>query len=278
VETTESFLDSIRPKTLTVRPVLKFQHFALFVVIFGAGQALTQQTAPPDLSGVWKMNPEASHRSGDAARDMRVRIEQSGSDLTITLRGEEETVQKLHVGSQDNSNQIHGVPMKSAAQWEGKTLAVDSIATFPDGELRMSDLWSLSPDGITLTFKEHHQFGKEPPGNDTMVFDKQDPATWEPSGKPEMAEEKYKNIQVMKGMPASRLMPVMNMFTKSLGVQCSYCHVPGQFPSDDKPAKLTARNMLKMVHQINDENFPEHRQVSCWTCHRGSTKPETAPK
>ncbi len=30
--------------------------------------------------------------------------------------------------------------------------------------------------------------------------------------------------------------------------------------------------MLKMVHQINDENFAETRAVSCWTCHRGSTE------
>ena len=51
------------------------------------------------------------------------------------------------------------------------------------------------------------------------------------------AEQVYKNIQVMKGMPAARLMSAMNRLTQSLGVDCSHCHVPDALDKDDKPAK-----------------------------------------
>ena len=54
---------------------------------------------------------------------------------------------------------------------------------------------------------------------------------------PKPAEEVYKNIQVMKGVPAPRLMGAMQFFTKSLGVECSYCHVPNEFDKDDKAPK-----------------------------------------
>ncbi len=255
--------------------MIRSHYFVLFLASLWPSLALPQPTPPPDLSGVWKLNPQAS--SGKS-NDMRVRIEANGPDITITIRGDEETVEELRVGSDDNRNQIHGAPMKSAATWEGGTLVVESVATFEDGDLHMTDRWSLSPDGKTLTFKEHHQYKTEPPGDDTMVFYRQSSAAWEPSDKPQTAEEKYKNIQVMTGMPASRLMPVMKMFTKSLGVECSFCHIPGEFAKDDKPPKATARRMLKMVHQINDENFSGNRPVSCWMCHRGSMKPESEPK
>lgn len=53
------------------------------------------------------------------------------------------------------------------------------------------------------------------------------------------AEQVYKNIQIFKGVPASRLMAGMMRFSQFLGVDCAYCHVPNQFEKDDKPAKQT---------------------------------------
>src|SRR6185295_19843951 len=55
-----------------------------------------------------------------------------------------------------------------------------------------------------------------------------------------------KNIQVLKGMPSSQLLPVMHFMRTSLGVRCDYCHVAenGKYWVDDKPAKATARRML----------------------------------
>jgi len=95
---------------------------------------------------------------------------------------------------------------------------------------------------------------------------------------PKPAEEVYKNIQVLKGMPAPQLMGVMQSFTRSLGVKCDLCHVMGAFDKDDKPEKQTARKMIVMAHQINTDNFGGHMRVTCWTCHRGATEPESAAK
>ena len=38
-------------------------------------------------------------------------------------------------------------------------------------------------------------------------------------------EQKYKNIQVLKGLPASQMRPMMNYISASLGVSCAFCHV-----------------------------------------------------
>jgi hypothetical protein len=92
-------------------------------------------------------------------------------------------------------------------------------------------------------------------------------------------EEVYKNIQVFKGqgIPAGRLMMIMQMFTKSLGVDCAHCHVANAFEKDDQAAKQTARNMLRMVGNISREIYKGPTPVNCYTCHRGQAKPVAFP-
>src|SRR6185369_4642003 len=92
-------------------------------------------------------------------------------------------------------------------------------------------------------------------------------------------EQVQKNIQVLKGLPSSQLLPVMHFMRTSLGVRCDYCHVAenGKYWMDDKPAKQTARRMLQMVFEINEANFGGQPVVTCNTCHRGSTKPLPVP-
>src|SRR4029434_8452247 len=58
------------------------------------------------------------------------------------------------------------------------------------------------------------------------------------------AEEVFKNIQILKGAPALRVLGIMTTgFSASLGVDCAYCHVPGDWEKEDKPQKETARKM-----------------------------------
>ncbi len=72
-------------------------------------------------------------------------------------------------------------------------------------------------------------------------------------------------------------MPTMMAFKAALGVECTFCHVQGNFASDDKPEKETARHMITMAKNIN-ANFPDGQtHVTCYTCHRGATEPATAP-
>jgi hypothetical protein len=97
------------------------------------------------------------------------------------------------------------------------------------------------------------------------------------SSVPKKAEEQFKNIQTLKGIPADQLIPTMQFVTASLGVECEFCHVQGAFEKDDKKPKQTARKMMEMMFAINKDNFEGHRDVTCYSCHRGSTDPVGTP-
>lgn len=90
------------------------------------------------------------------------------------------------------------------------------------------------------------------------------------------AEQVYKNIQVFKGMPASELEPTMAFISGSLSVKCNHCHV-NPFSKDEKPTKLTARRMIQMVFDLNKGSFRGEKAVTCFTCHRGNSKPVSVP-
>jgi len=98
-----------------------------------------------------------------------------------------------------------------------------------------------------------------------------------PATAPKKAEEQFKNIQVLKGMPADQLFPTMQFMAASLGVECDFCHVQNAFDKDDKKPKQIARKMIEMMITINQENFEGHRQVTCNSCHRGSPNPVAIP-
>ena len=95
------------------------------------------------------------------------------------------------------------------------------------------------------------------------------------------AGEQFKNIQVLKTVPAEDLLPTMRYVSASLGVECDTCHVRenGQFQpeKDDKKEKQTAREMMKMVMTINQENFNGRQEVSCNSCHNGHERPQSVP-
>src|SRR5215831_7125350 len=91
----------------------------------------------------------------------------------------------------------------------------------------------------------------------------------------------YKNVQILAGVPAENLLRIMDVgFSRSLGVSCQYCHVPGMWERDDKAPKHTARDMWRMTHTINDDLLQKMEYlkdraavVNCTACHRGQVKP-----
>jgi len=98
-------------------------------------------------------------------------------------------------------------------------------------------------------------------------------------------EQVRKNIQVLKGLPDSQLFLVMNFVGDSLGVNCDHCHVKGDknpqtgedtwlWERDDKKEKAVGRDMMRMVLELNRIGFNRQGAVTCYTCHRGSTRPE----
>jgi hypothetical protein len=95
-------------------------------------------------------------------------------------------------------------------------------------------------------------------------------------------EQVQKNIKVLTGLPQWQLIPVMNYFAASMGRRCNFCHVNNQgqwdYPSDAKPEKNTAREMIKMVLDINKTTARLNLDpVACYTCHRGRNTPQSLP-
>ena len=87
------------------------------------------------------------------------------------------------------------------------------------------------------------------------------------------------NLKVLKVSSGQEVTQIMRTFTAALGVQCAYCHMAGNYASDENPKKDVARKMIHMTQQINAANFPDSKMyVSCYTCHRGDAQPKTAPE
>ena len=86
------------------------------------------------------------------------------------------------------------------------------------------------------------------------------------------------NLKVLKVATGAEVGQIMRTFTAGLGLQCSYCHVQGNFASDDNPKKATARQMITMMQKINAGFADNKMHVSCYTCHRGEAEPKTAPE
>ncbi len=83
-----------------------------------------------------------------------------------------------------------------------------------------------------------------------------------------------KNLKLLQ---PDQVQGVMRAFRAALGVECTHCHVQGDFASDDNPKKVMARHMMELTHEINTK-FPDgQRHVTCYTCHRGATEPAKAP-
>jgi photosynthetic reaction center cytochrome c subunit len=91
------------------------------------------------------------------------------------------------------------------------------------------------------------------------------------------AGQQFKNIQVLKEIPADQLLPSMQFIAASLGVDCDFCHVRGAFDKDDKEPKQIARKMMTMMFAIDKDNFGGRTEVTCYSCHRGSTEPVSTP-
>jgi hypothetical protein len=92
-----------------------------------------------------------------------------------------------------------------------------------------------------------------------------------------LAEQQFKNIQALKGIPADQVIPSMQFIAASLGVECEYCHVHGANEKDDKKPKVTARKMIVMMMAINKDNFEGRREVTCFSCHHGAKDPVATP-
>jgi Photosynthetic reaction centre cytochrome C subunit len=87
--------------------------------------------------------------------------------------------------------------------------------------------------------------------------------------------EPYTNLQILRGEPQN-VAAVMGGFSRDLGQDCEYCHVPGDWANDEKVTKLLTRRMYEIQADLNVSWFEGTPEVSCWTCHRGERIPRIA--
>src|SRR4051812_38528097 len=108
------------------------------------------------------------------------------------------------------------------------------------------------------------------------------PAPAPAQAKAQLAEEAFKNVRVLKGIPVKEFMSTMGFFAASLSLNCTDCHGSAS-ASDwanyaiDTPLKNRARQMIVMVKGLNNANFGGRPFVPCYTCHRGARKPTVVP-
>ena len=103
-----------------------------------------------------------------------------------------------------------------------------------------------------------------------------------PAGKPQMAEDVFKNVQVLRGIPVDEFMSTMGFFAAALSLNCTDCHVKAANDdwaryADDTALKQTARKMVLMVRAINQANFAGKPAVTCYSCHRSSNRSKVVP-
>jgi hypothetical protein len=99
--------------------------------------------------------------------------------------------------------------------------------------------------------------------------------------KPLMAEDVFKNVQLLKGIPVKEFMNTMGFFSAATNLNCIDCHSPQSDTLDgyaiDTPLKQMARKMIVMVNTLNQSAFAGQRKVTCYTCHRATDRPEAIP-
>jgi photosynthetic reaction center cytochrome c subunit len=107
------------------------------------------------------------------------------------------------------------------------------------------------------------------------------PRAQSPADRPLMAEQVFKNVQVLKGIPVNDFMGTMGIFSAALGMSCEDCHKAGDTSWEnyaaDNPRKQMARSMVVMMATINKTHFGGRQAVTCFSCHRGTDRPKVTP-
>jgi hypothetical protein len=258
--------------------ILRFCGIAL------AAGVLTVAAETPNLSGVWKADLEKSTFPGRGPKPSNylMIVDQSGAVLKETIGlynqfGEQRTYLTFNTRGKQTLNWFHGVPMRSTVAWNDGVLTVDSKIAGAHAQT-VHETYTAGADGNSLTI-ETKTSGEHGDMQQTLLLTKQPAEAGEPLRKPEVtAGEKYKNVQVLKALPASAFIDTMRNFTMSLGQDCEFCHVEHDFASDQKDEKKTARKMITMTSTANEQTFSGRTEVRCYTCHRGAKEPVSIPE
>ena len=103
-----------------------------------------------------------------------------------------------------------------------------------------------------------------------------------PQETPRLAEQYFKNVQALKGLPVDEFLDTMGMFSAATGLNCTDCHVDESGGSweryaDDNALKIRSRQMIAMMTAINRQYFGGRQVVTCYSCHNGNRRPKFIP-
>ncbi|EGV33081.1 photosynthetic reaction centre cytochrome c subunit [Thiorhodococcus drewsii AZ1] len=88
----------------------------------------------------------------------------------------------------------------------------------------------------------------------------------------------YENVQVLGDLTVAEFTRTMVAVTTWVSPKegCNYCHVPGNWASDDIYTKKVSRRMFEMVRATNADwkKHVANTGVTCYTCHRGNPVPK----
>lgn len=127
----------------------------LFVI--AAAASLAMAADKPDFSGSWKMDPDKSTFGPiPPPTSMSSKIDHKDPDLSIETtqsgaQGDQTNTFKYSTDGKETTNSLMGNDMKSKAAWDGKVLVITSSGNFGGADVKVTNKYSLSDDGKTLT-------------------------------------------------------------------------------------------------------------------------------
>lgn len=137
-----------------------FKHvFGIFAIL---ALAALPALAKTDFTGDWKLNVTKSTFGDFPGPDsMTIKVTHADPKLSTVSKqtgqmGEIEMKADYTTDGKECTNEgFQGSPMKSVVKWDGDALAIDTKGQFGDANFTMTQKWTLSEDGKTLTVAQN---------------------------------------------------------------------------------------------------------------------------
>jgi hypothetical protein len=135
--------------------------------------------AAPNLSGEWKLNiAKSQYGALPAPVAVTRKITHQGMDLSMstyqkTAQREATSDLKYTTDGKECVNKVTNGESKGTAVWAGDNLVIQSSQQVQGADLKSREVWTLSPDGKTLTVSTHLTLPQQGEFDVKQVFEKQ---------------------------------------------------------------------------------------------------------
>jgi hypothetical protein len=136
-----------------------FLKYALGVAVL-AGTALAADK--PNFSGEWSLNLDKSNLGPmPPPTSMTRKVDHADPTMSMTQatvgspQGDQTFTLKITTDGKESTNEMMGQQAKTKASWEGNALVINVAFEIGGTEIKLTEKWSLSDDGKTLTDNTH---------------------------------------------------------------------------------------------------------------------------